>query len=64
MAVWVNLFKLRKHSAPTLPCMVATKETKMAPISFWPLGGSQDAGVDGRGQVPPLFQVPVLLLSA
>lgn len=39
-------------------------ETKMAPISFWPLGDSQDSGVGGRGQAPPFFQVPVLLLSA
>ena len=39
------------------------RETKMAPISFWPLGGSQDSGDGGRGQAPPFFQVPVLLLN-
>lgn len=55
----VNLFKLRKHSAPTPP-----KRNNAPSISLWPSGGSQAHEAAGKGGTPPFPQVPVLVLWA
>ena len=50
MAVLVNLFKLRKHSAPTPP-----KRNKDRSICLWPSGGSQDREAGGKVEAPPFL---------